>query len=75
MFDGFIKDVFKDNDGAWDTVRLIAGPACAIATVIILKNMALDAKLFDHVQGYAIGLGGTWASYAGSVVGHAWAKK
>lgn len=70
-----VDDTLKDNDGAWDVVRMVAGPSCVIATAIILVRMGLDDHLFDHVLQWATGLGATWGSYAGSVVAHAFAKK
>lgn len=69
-----VDDTLKDNTGAWDTVRMIAGPACAVATGITLVRMGLDDKLADHALNWATGLGATWGSYAAAVVGHSYAK-
>lgn len=70
----FIDDTLKDNTGAWDWVRFVAGPACLVGTGIILGHMFVDPLLYAHVLEYVGGLVALWTGYATAVVAHTFAK-
>lgn len=69
-----IDDVLKDNNGAWDMVRIGAGFAAWNGTGIILYHMYLDPNFAANLTLYVTGLMGVWVGYAGAVWGHSFAK-
>lgn len=70
-----VDDLLKDNDGAWDAVRIVGLPALIGGLSATMKAMWTDTAFADHVVAYGLGIAGQLGAYAGAVVGHALAKK
>ena len=70
----FVDDTLKDNNKAWDMVRIGAGFAAWSGTVVILVHMVKDDHFADHLAVYVGGLIGLWTGYAAAVWGHSYAK-
>lgn len=69
-----IDDVLKDNNGAWDMVRIGAGFAAWSGTVVTLAHMIFDTTFAANTVAYTTALAGLWAGYAAAVWGHSFAK-
>lgn len=70
-----VDDLLKDNDGAWDAVRIAGGLALIGGLSATIKAMWVDTSFADHAVAYGLGIAGQLGAYAGSVVGHSFAKK
>lgn len=71
-----INDTLKDDSQAWDFVR-ISG-AMGVFTYLGAWDVAVAHDymvIVNHATDFGLGLCGTLGAYAGSVVGHSWAKK
>lgn len=70
-----VDDLLKDNDGAWDAVRIVGLPTLIAGLSATIKAMWVDISFADHAVNYGLGIAGQLGAYAGAVVGHAMAKK
>ena len=71
-----VNDTLKDDGGAWDFVRM-AG-AMGVFTYLGAWDVAVFhdyTVIVTHATDFGLGLVGTLGAYAGSVVGHSFAKK